>query len=66
MGTDFIYHAIVQNDQAFAVVGGGDTITAIKRQEYIPKIDHISTGGGAMLEYIEKGTLPAIDALSDK
>lgn len=62
-GTDFLYYAITQNQQAFSVVGGGDTLAAISKKEYLDKITHISTGGGAMIEYIEKGTLPGIEAL---
>lgn len=62
-GTDFLYYAITQNGKAFSVVGGGDTLAAISKKEYLDKITHISTGGGAMLEFIEKGTLPGIEAL---
>ena len=62
-GTDFIYYSITQNQKAVSVVGGGDTLAAISKKEYLEKITHISTGGGAMLEYIEKGTLPGIEAL---
>jgi phosphoglycerate kinase len=62
-GTDFVYYAITQNTGAISVVGGGDTINAISKEEYLEKITHISTGGGAMLEYIEKGTLPGIEVL---
>ncbi len=62
-GTDFIYYAITQNQQATSIVGGGDTLAAISKKEYLDKITHISTGGGAMLEFIEKGTLPGIEAL---
>jgi len=62
-GTDFIYYSIMENDHCYSVVGGGDTIAAISRKEYLEKISHISTGGGAMLEFIEKGTLPGIEAL---
>ncbi|MFO0703642.1 MAG: phosphoglycerate kinase [Patescibacteria group bacterium] len=62
-GTDYIYYAITQNTDAVSVVGGGDTISAISKESYLEKITHISTGGGAMLEFIEKGTLPGIDAL---
>lgn len=62
-GTDFIYYAIAQNSQATSIVGGGDTLSAISKKEYLDKITHISTGGGAMLEFIEKGTLPGIEAL---
>lgn len=62
-GTDFIYYSITQNTEALSIVGGGDTLAAISKKEYLDKITHISTGGGAMLEYIEKGTLPGIEAL---
>lgn len=62
-GTDFIYYAITENSDAFSVVGGGETLAAISKKEYLEKISHISTGGGAMLEYIENGTLPGIAAL---
>lgn len=62
-GTDFIYYSIAQNQEATSVVGGGDTLAAISKKEYLENITHISTGGGAMLEYIEKGTLPGIEAL---
>ena len=63
-GTDFLYYAITNNDQATSVVGGGDTLAAISKKEYLDKITHISTGGGAMLEFIENGTLPGIEALN--
>jgi len=62
-GTDFVYYSIAHNNQATSIVGGGDTLAAISKKEYLDKITHLSTGGGAMLEYIEKGTLPGIEAL---
>lgn len=62
-GTEFLYYSITQNDHAFSLVGGGDTLNAISKKEYLDKITHVSTGGGAMLEFIEKGTLPGIEAL---
>lgn len=62
-GTDFLYYALAKNEDAISVVGGGDTLSAIAHKEYLEKITHISTGGGAMLEYIENGTLPGIEAL---
>lgn len=62
-GTDFVYYSITHNDKAISIVGGGDTLAAISKKEYLDKITHISTGGGAMLEFIEKGTLPGIEAL---
>lgn len=63
-GTDFLYYAITQNEHATSVLGGGDTLAAIAKKEYLDKITHISTGGGAMLEFIENGKLPGIDALT--
>lgn len=65
-GTDFIYYSITHNRKAISIVGGGDTIVAISKEEYLEKITHISTGGGAMLEYIQNGTLPGIEALKQK
>jgi phosphoglycerate kinase len=62
-GTDFLYYSIVNNEEAVSIVGGGDTLAAINKKEYLEKITHISTGGGAMLEFIENGTLPGIEAL---
>lgn len=62
-GTDFIYYSIAHNPEAISIVGGGDTIAAISKKEYLEKITHISTGGGAMLEFIENGYLPGIEAL---
>ena len=62
-GTDFLYFSITYNAEAVSIVGGGDTLNAISKKEYLDKITHISTGGGAMLEFIEKGSLPGIDAL---
>lgn len=62
-GTDFLYYCIAHNDHVTSIVGGGDTIAAISKKEYLDNITHISTGGGAMLEFIEKGTLPGIEAL---
>ena len=51
------------NSKALSVVGGGDTLAAIPNKKVAQGLTHISTGGGAMLEFIEKGSLPGIDAL---
>jgi len=65
-GTEFIYYSIAQNKTSNSIVGGGDTLAALKKKEYLKTIDHVSTGGGAMLQFIETGTLPGIQALQDK
>jgi len=64
-GTDRIYEAIRSNKRAVSVVGGGDTLTALRDKD-LSGFTHVSTGGGALLEFIEKGSLPGIDALLDK
>jgi phosphoglycerate kinase len=51
--------------QAITIVGGGDSVAALKEAHVADKITHLSTGGGATLAYIEWGTLPGIEALSE-
>lgn len=65
-GSDAIYDAIIANTQAVSILGGGDTLSAIADKPGKEKITHISTAGGAMLEFIEKnGALPGITALEN-
>ncbi|MBI2414294.1 phosphoglycerate kinase [candidate division WWE3 bacterium] len=57
---------IAQNvalSSSFTIVGGGDTIAALKKVGYLEKMDFVSTGGGAMLEFLIQGNLPALEAL---
>src|SRR3990167_1744281 len=51
---------------AHSIVGGGDTLAAIEELNIFDKFSFVSTGGGAMLEFLAKGTLPGIEALSRK
>lgn len=61
-GTIKIAEAIASS-RAVSIVGGGDSIAALEKAGVSQKISHISTGGGASLEYLAKGTLPGIEAL---
>jgi len=53
----------ISKSSAVSLVGGGDTVVSIKKLKLEKKIGFVSTGGGAMLEYLEKGKLPGIEAL---
>jgi len=64
-GTNEIAKAISKIN-CYSIIGGGESIAAINKIGIANKFTHISTGGGASLEYIEFGTLPGIEALSDK
>ncbi|MDP2683433.1 MAG: phosphoglycerate kinase [bacterium] len=61
-GTNDIANAIADSE-ALSIVGGGDTMDALKKAGCKDKIDFISTGGGAMLKYLESMTLPAVEPL---
>lgn len=51
------------NAGCFSLIGGGDSVAAINKYHLADKVSYVSTGGGALLEYIENGTLPGVSAI---
>lgn len=64
-GTKAVAHAIEKAtaNSSYSLIGGGDSVAAINKYHLAEKVSYVSTGGGALLEYIESGTLPGVEAV---
>jgi len=62
-GSEIIAQAVAGNKKAFRLIGGGDTVELLEELDLQNEVGFVSTGGGAMLDYIANGTLPGLETL---